>query len=89
MRLRQIVGSCCSEGSAVWNTGHLFLNYVPVPCTGKSPHAHTGESPNWLLDRLEVVDVQAARTHTFTCNAWFGKDMVRRGSGLGSPVVWR
>eukprot|EP00967_Tisochrysis_lutea_P078399 scaffold106706_cov17-Tisochrysis_lutea.AAC.1 len=41
-----------------------------------------GDSPNWLLKRLEVMDVAAGRTYTFPCNAWFGRDMVSVGSKL-------
>ncbi len=39
----------------------------------------SGDSPNWFVTRLEVLDVGTGRSYLFPCNQWIGRDKVRVG----------
>lgn len=42
----------------------------------KSPSPPAGDSPDWQLERVEVVDTRNGQTFVFPCNAWFGRGKV-------------
>lgn len=58
-----------------------------APCCHVCCLGLAGESPNWQLERLEVVDTCSGRTYVFPCGKWLGKDKVRRPLALGPAVL--
>lgn len=63
----------------------LWCMQLPAVWTICCARCVAGDSPNWLLTRLEVMDVAEARTFTFPCNAWLGIDKVIKGM---QAAVW-